>query len=432
MLAIARAVCSSLIEAHALGIIHRDLKPTNIHLEPGPPGEDFVKVLDFGIAKIMHDSDIDSSDLTHAGQMIGTLDYMSPEQMVGGMCDATSDIYTLGIVMYEMIAGRKPFHDANSAAAALAAVLTTTPPRLAIQAVVPSDVDRLVMRCIERQYADRYQSAAELAAALDEIVAGSEEAVTTVDLTHPRGGVTTIKGMRVPARPPKLTPPPVIVDPALRALAPTVPAPVVPASPPATPTAVDDDDAATPVSDLVALEPAARADAAPIEAAPTDAAPTPAAPSDASGSISIELTDPGHAAPPQAALSAPRLTPSVPRPPATPDATLVGPLLAPRPPARAAPRVRPSRPRQRPSGTPQVDKRVTTNLREAYPTIHRSPPSPLRPQASAFDDHPPSSVSSGPVFAMSGTVRRDAFVRYLALGVAIAIVIFVAFLLATW
>src|SRR3954471_17512999 len=212
MLAIARAVCSSLIEAHALGIIHRDLKPTNIHLEPGMPGEDFVKVLDFGIAKIVHDSDIDSSELTHAGQMIGTLDYMSPEQMVGGMCDATSDIYTLGVVMNEMIAGHKPFSDANSAAAALAAVLTTTPPRLAVEAVVPSDVDRIVMRCIERQYADRYQSAAELAAALDEILASGEEAVTTVDLTHPRGGVTTIKGMRVPARPPRLTPPPVVVD----------------------------------------------------------------------------------------------------------------------------------------------------------------------------------------------------------------------------
>jgi serine/threonine protein kinase len=408
MLAIARGVCSSLIEAHALGIVHRDLKPTNIHLEPRTPGEDFVKVLDFGIAKIMHDSDIDSSDLTHAGQMIGTLDYMSPEQMVGGMCDATSDIYTLGVVMYEMIAGRKPFHDASSAAAALAAMLTTTPPRLAVQAVVPSDVDRVVMRCIERQYGDRYQSAAELAAALDEILAGGEEAVTTVDLTHPRGGVTTIKGMRVPARPPKLTPPPVIVDPALRALAPTVPAPVVPASPPATPPAV----------------------AVPAEAAPP---PTPSTDSsDSSGSIDLTLTDPGHPSAPPVGPSTPRLTPSVPRPPVTPDATLVGPLPAPRPPARPAPRVRPSRPRQRPSGTPQVDKRVTTNLREVYPTIHRSPPSPLRPQPSAFDDHPPSSVSSGPVFAMSGTVRRDAFVRYLALAVAIAIVIFVAFLLATW
>ena len=119
---IARAVCSSLAEAHAHGIIHRDLKPTNIHLERRGNYLDFVKVLDFGIAKLLQDSDLERSDLTQAGQMIGTLDYMSPEQMVGGLCTATSDIYTLGIVMYEMITGRKPFDDANSAAAALAAV----------------------------------------------------------------------------------------------------------------------------------------------------------------------------------------------------------------------------------------------------------------------------------------------------------------------
>jgi serine/threonine-protein kinase len=426
MLAIARAVCSSLTEAHALGIIHRDLKPTNIHLEPRTPGEDFVKVLDFGIAKIMHDSDIDSSDLTHAGQMIGTLDYMSPEQMVGGMCDATSDIYTLGVVMYEMIAGRKPFSDATSAAAALAAVLTTTPPRLAVQAVVPSDVDRAVMRCIERQYADRYQSAAELAAALDEILVGGEEAVTTVDLTHPRGGVTTIKGMRVPARPPRLTPPPVIIDPVLRALAPTVPAPIVPGSPPVTPTAVDDRAAPAPAGDAADRAPRATVDAAPAQATPT---PTP----QPTPSVVTEPIVASDGAAPPIAPAVPRLTPSVPMPdPVGPDTTLVGPLPAPRPPARQAPRVHSSRPRLRPSSTPQPGGRVTTNLREVYPTIHRSPPSPLRPQPSAFDDRPPSSVSSGAVFEVSSTVRRDGFVRYLALGVAIAIAIFAAFLLATW
>ncbi|HEX3759356.1 MAG TPA: serine/threonine-protein kinase [Kofleriaceae bacterium] len=407
MIAIARAVCSSLIEAHALGIIHRDLKPTNIHLEPDGPDEDFVKVLDFGIAKIMHDSDIDSSELTHAGQMIGTLDYMSPEQMVGGMCDATSDIYTLGIVMYEMIAGRKPFDDANSAAAALAAVLTTTPPRLAIQAVVPAEVDRVVMRCIERQYGDRYQSALELAAALDEILAGSEEAVTTVDLTHPRGGVTTLKGMRAPARSPSLTPPPVIVDPALRAVVPTLPAAVVPAEAPA-------------VAPAVA---SAIGDGADESVTSPAAAAAPASPPPARTPTPIDRDAPAPAP----------LSPSVPRPPPlVPEVTLVGPMPAPRLPARPAPpRARPSRPRQRPTGTPQVGSRISTNLRESYPTIHRSPPSPLRPQPSAFDDRPPSTIG-GPVFDMSANVRRDTFVRYLALGVGIAIAIFVAFLIATW
>ena len=433
VISIARAVCSSLAEAHALGIIHRDLKPTNIHLEPRGPGEDFVKVLDFGIAKIMHDSDIDSSELTHAGQMIGTLDYMSPEQMVGGMCDATSDIYTLGVVMYEMIAGRKPFDDANSAAAALAAVLTTTPVRLAVAAVVPTEVDRVVMRCIERQHVDRFQSAAELATALDEILASSEEAVTTVDLTHPRGGVTTLKGMRMPARPPSLTPPPVVVDPTLRAVAPTVPAALVPAPAPAgalaaaTQGATDGSSASAERSAAPARGSAAASGdphaAPPIAAgAPGDPAPPRLPPTD-------------RDAPPTQPGSSPRLTPSVPRPaPTAPEVTLVGPLPAPRPPARPRRLARPSRPRQPPNGTPQVGtpRVAKTNLREAYPTIHRAPPSPLRPQPSAFDDRPPSSVGTGPVFDLSSTVRRDAFVRYLAIGVAVAIAILVAFLLATW
>jgi tRNA A-37 threonylcarbamoyl transferase component Bud32 len=179
VMAIARSVCSSLAEAHAHGIIHRDLKPTNIHLEPRGADRDYVKVLDFGIAKILHDSftdsDMDASDLTQAGQMIGTLDYMSPEQMVGGGCTQTTDIYTLGIVMYEMLAGHKPFEDANSAAAALASVLTTTPQPLCeldTAMPVPLPVDRLVLKCLERLSSDRYQSAVELAMGVDDILSG--------------------------------------------------------------------------------------------------------------------------------------------------------------------------------------------------------------------------------------------------------------------
>ena len=88
---------------------------------------DFVKVLDFGIAKILRGSDFDAADITNAGQMIGTLDYMSPEQMVGGGVTGQTDIYTLGIVMYEMIAGTRPFPEAKTAAAALAAMLKLMP-----------------------------------------------------------------------------------------------------------------------------------------------------------------------------------------------------------------------------------------------------------------------------------------------------------------
>ncbi|MBA3452641.1 MAG: serine/threonine protein kinase, partial [Deltaproteobacteria bacterium] len=162
MVKIARAICDSLGEAHARGIVHRDLKPTNIHLEPAAGDPDFVKVLDFGIAKILHDSDFDSSDLTNAGQMIGTLDYMSPEQMVGGACTGQSDIYTLGILIYELIAGVRPFAEAQTAAAALAAILKTTPPPLSKRTPVPEELDRILARCLERDPLKRYKTVGDL------------------------------------------------------------------------------------------------------------------------------------------------------------------------------------------------------------------------------------------------------------------------------
>ena len=174
MAQIARGVCHSLEEAHELGIIHRDLKPTNINLERKDGSEDFVKVLDFGIAKILRESSIDSADLTNAGQMIGTLDYMSPEQMVGGATTGQTDIYTLGIVMYEMIAGRRPFAEANSPAAVLAAMLRTRPEPLSSLLPVPKAIDRIVMRCLEREPEHRWPDVAALGAALDRLLDGDE------------------------------------------------------------------------------------------------------------------------------------------------------------------------------------------------------------------------------------------------------------------
>ena len=179
MVTIARAVCDSLAEAHGLGIIHRDLKPTNIHLESREGNDDFVKVLDFGIAKIIKGGHLDNADLTHAGQMIGTLDYMPPEQMVGGVSDGASDIYTLGIVMYEMLTGHLPYPAAATAGTALAAMVNP-PPSLASRAMVPPALDRLVMRCLEREPDRRYASAAQLAAALDQLLVAADDATGTV------------------------------------------------------------------------------------------------------------------------------------------------------------------------------------------------------------------------------------------------------------
>ena len=165
VVAIAREVCGSLAEAHALGIVHRDLKPSNIHLEPGG----FVKVIDFGIAKLHEGSTLANLEVTRQGQMIGTFDYMSPEQIIGGPCTGASDIYTLGVVMYELICGLRPFPEEKGPASMLTALLTKDPPRLASRCHVPDELDALVMHCLEREPSHRFTSVEELAAELDRI-----------------------------------------------------------------------------------------------------------------------------------------------------------------------------------------------------------------------------------------------------------------------
>jgi serine/threonine-protein kinase len=184
--AIARAVCSSLAEAHALGIVHRDLKPANIHLEERGEDRDFVKVLDFGIAKIVHGSSLDNSDLTSVGQMIGTFDYMPLEQMVGGECTAQSDIFTLGIVIYEMITGVRPFGDAQTATSMLTLLLTATPDPMSARSDAPPELDRIVMRCLDRTPANRYADVRELAVELDLLLATEEEQTRTRVAAMPR------------------------------------------------------------------------------------------------------------------------------------------------------------------------------------------------------------------------------------------------------
>jgi len=174
MVQIARAVCDALAEAHGLGIIHRDLKPANIHLELRGGGG-FVKVLDFGIAKIVQGGALDNADLTHAGQMIGTFDYMSPEQMVAGECTGKTDIFTLGIVMYEMITGKLPFGAAPTAASMLHAMVTKTPRPPSALAEAPPELDRIILRCLARQPDDRYADVAELIEDLDAVLAGGDE-----------------------------------------------------------------------------------------------------------------------------------------------------------------------------------------------------------------------------------------------------------------
>ena len=188
VLSIVRAACSSLDEAHAIGIVHRDLKPANIFLadEPLP---DFVKILDFGIAKIVRGSAIDDgSELTRIGQALGTLDYMSPEQLIGGELDRRADLYTLGVVAYEMITGHRPFGDSTSATGLVTALVTRTPspPSAFVQGPVPRTLDGVLLRCLERDAEDRYADAGQLGAAIDRMLRTPSECVTTQRRWNPQ------------------------------------------------------------------------------------------------------------------------------------------------------------------------------------------------------------------------------------------------------
>jgi serine/threonine-protein kinase len=166
-------VCSALAEAHALGIVHRDLKPTNIHLENVGGDADFVKVLDFGIAKILQGSALDDVDITRTGQMIGSFDYMAPEQLFGGAVSPHADIFTLGLVIYEMIGGERPFGRPDSPAAMLSAIVSTRPAPLSSRADVPAELDAILARCLERDLQGRYASVNELAADFARVLAGA-------------------------------------------------------------------------------------------------------------------------------------------------------------------------------------------------------------------------------------------------------------------
>lgn len=162
-LSLLRGACESLAEAHAHGIVHRDLKPANLFLRD----DGQLKVLDFGVARF--DSE-PRGRITAVGQVIGTLDYMAPEQLAGVPCTPASDIYALGVIAYEMICGRRPFPDATHATSLMSALLTQMAPRPSELAPVPDSVDRVLLRCLDCDPERRFQTIHELANALDDAI----------------------------------------------------------------------------------------------------------------------------------------------------------------------------------------------------------------------------------------------------------------------
>jgi serine/threonine-protein kinase len=165
MVKILDGIAESLGEAHGHGIVHRDIKPENIYLEPQPT-PDFVKVLDFGIAKIVSGDGLKGPQLTAAGQTLGTLEYMSPEQLMGQQLDGRSDIYALGIMTYELLTGRLPF-DAKTPTEMITGHLKTIPPAPSkFRPEIPPELDAVILRCLEKNRDKRWANTAELRAAL--------------------------------------------------------------------------------------------------------------------------------------------------------------------------------------------------------------------------------------------------------------------------
>ena len=174
---IVRQVAGALDAAHAQGVIHRDLKSENIMLVSHNGGEEWAKVLDFGIAKILQPTGgVADAEITQANLVVGTPQYMSPEQCSqSGALDARSDVYSLGIIVYEMLTGKLPFTGESATVVMMKQVQDPPPSVLASRTQLPAAVAQVITRALAKQPIDRFQSAGELSAALAD--AASEEAV---------------------------------------------------------------------------------------------------------------------------------------------------------------------------------------------------------------------------------------------------------------
>jgi serine/threonine-protein kinase len=161
-------VCGSLSEAHDRGVVHRDVKPANIFLTERGGICDFVKVLDFGLARSAVEARDGERDLTETGMVVGTPRYIAPESVYGSdRADARSDLYNLGAVAYWALVGRPLFEGSSGAALFVDHVNTDPPaPSEVSELEVPPALDRVVLTCLAKDPADRYASAAELAGAL--------------------------------------------------------------------------------------------------------------------------------------------------------------------------------------------------------------------------------------------------------------------------
>ena len=179
-ISISKQICEGMVEAHRLGVVHRDLKSNNIMIDK----EGNARIMDFGIAR-----SLEAKGITGAGVMIGTPEYMSPEQVEGKDVDQRSDIYSLGVILYEMVTGQVPFEGDTPFTIGVKhkSEIPQNPKKLNTQ--IPDDLSRLILKCLEKDKEKRYQSAEDVRSELENIEKGiptTERVIAKRKSTTPR------------------------------------------------------------------------------------------------------------------------------------------------------------------------------------------------------------------------------------------------------